>query len=85
MSYLVELDARRRVALGKLGNPQHTRYLVTEHPDGTLMLTPAVVMTAHEEALLRHPEIVAQVEAGLADPSKAAPSKARRPRPQPAP
>ena len=34
------MDARRRVALGKFGNPEHTRYLVTEHPDGTLMLTP---------------------------------------------
>ena len=77
------MDARRRVALGKLSNPEHTRDLVTEHPDGSLMLTPAVVMTAHEEALLRHPEIVAQVEAGLAGPSKAAPSNARRPRPVP--
>ena len=38
MSHLVELDARRRVALGRLGNPAHTRYLVTEHPDGTLTL-----------------------------------------------
>lgn len=81
MSHLVELDARRRVALGKLGNPEHTRYLVTEHPDGTLMLTPAVVMTAHEAALLRHPEIIAQVESGLADQSKAVPSRARRSRP----
>ena len=65
--------------MGKLGNPEHTRCLVTEHPDGTLMLTSAVVMTAHEEALLGHPEIVDQVKAGLTDPSKAASSNARRP------
>ena len=77
---LVELDARRRVALGRLGNPEHNRYLVTEHPDGSLLLTPAVVMTAHEAALLRHPELVAQIEQDLADSSMAAPSSARRPR-----
>ncbi|WP_420619134.1 hypothetical protein [Candidatus Poriferisocius sp.] len=76
---LVELDARRRVALGKFGKPEHTRYLVTEHPDGSLLLTPAVVMTVHEAALLRNPELVAQIEEDLADPSRATPSSARRP------
>ena len=80
MPHLVELDGRRRVALGRLGKPEHTRYLVTEHPDGTLLLTPAVVMTANEAALLRNPELVAQIEADLADPSQAAPSAARRAR-----
>ena len=80
MPHLIELDARRRVALGRLGNPEHNRYLVTEHPDGSLLLTPAVVMTAHEAALLRNPELVAQIEQDLADPSKATPSSARRPR-----
>ena len=79
MPHLIELDARRRAALGKLGKPEHTRYLVTEHPDGSLLLTPAVVMTVHEAALLRNPELVAQIEEDLADPSKAAPSSARRP------
>ena len=79
-SHLIELDARRRVALGRLGNPEHTRYLVSEHPDGTLTLTPAVVMTVHEAALLRNPDLVEQIEADLADPSQAAPSGARRPR-----
>jgi len=80
MIQLVELDARRRVALGRLGNPEHSRYLVTEHPDGALTFTPAVVMSAHEAALLRHPELVAQIEADLADPSQASLSSARRPR-----
>lgn len=79
MPHLIELDARRRVALGKLGKPEHTRYLVTEHPDGSLLLTPAVVMTVHEAALLRNPELVAQIEEDLADPSRATPSSARRP------
>lgn len=79
MPHLIELDARRRAALGKLGKPEHTRYLVTEHPDGSLLLTPAVVMTVHEAALLRNPELVAQIEQDLADPSKAAPSSVRQP------
>lgn len=81
MSHLVEVDARRRISLGKLGKPDQTRYLVTEQPDGSLLLTPAVVMTAHEAALLRNPELVAQIEQDLADPSTATPSSARRPRP----
>ena len=81
MSHLVEVDARRRISLGKLGKPDQTRYLVTEHSDGSLLLTPAVVMTAHEAALLRNPELVAQIEQDLADPSSAMPSSARRSRP----
>ena len=79
-SQLVELDARRRVALGRLGNAEHNRYLVTEHSKGTLVFTPAVVMTAHEAALLRHPELVEQIEADRADPARAVRSRARRPR-----
>ena len=80
MPQLVELDARRRVAHERLGNPEHDRYLVTEHTDGTLVFTPAVVMTAHEAALLRHPELVEPIEADRADPTRAVRSKARRPR-----
>ena len=77
---LVELDSRRRVALGCLGNPKHDRYLVTERADGTLVFAPAVVTTVHEAALLRHPELVEQIKADRADPSRAVRSKARRPR-----
>ena len=80
MAQLVELDSRRRVALGRLGRPEHQRYLVTEEPDGTLVFTPAVVMTAHEAALLRRPELVEQIEANQADPTRAVSSQARRPR-----
>ncbi len=77
---LVELDARRRVALGWLGRPEHNRYLVEELPDGTLILRPAVVMTEHEAALLRHPELVGQILANQADPTQGVRSSARRPR-----
>ena len=80
MPQLVELDSRRRVALGRLGRPEHQRYLVTEEPDGTLVFTPAVIMTAHEAALLRNPELVEEIEADQADPTGAVRSQARRAR-----
>ena len=40
----------------------------------------AVVMSAHEAALVRHPELVAQMAADQADPSRAVRSEARRSR-----
>jgi hypothetical protein len=41
---LVELDNRRRVALGKVARPQDTRYFATLEADGVIILTPAVVV-----------------------------------------
>jgi hypothetical protein len=41
---LIELDGRRRCSLGKVGHPEHTRYLVDVQRDGTMILTPAVVL-----------------------------------------
>jgi hypothetical protein len=46
MSNMIELDARRRTSLGRIGRKEHTRYLVDEQPDGTLVLTPAIVVPA---------------------------------------
>ena len=77
---LVEVDGRRRVALGRIGHERHTRYLVSEEPDGTVILTPAVVMSTHEEALLRNSDLVAEIRANKADPSRLVESRARRPR-----
>ncbi len=77
---LVELDSRRRVALGRLGRPDHTRYIAEEQPDGAILLTPAVIMTEHEAALLRRPELVEQMLAAQADPSRGVRSKSRRAR-----
>lgn len=39
----VKLDSRRRVSLAKVGRPEHTKYTVTEHPNGVLELTPVRV------------------------------------------
>jgi hypothetical protein len=70
METMLELDERRRVSLGKIGKPEHRRYLVTEQPDGTIILTPAAVIAEHELALLRHPEVVARIEASRTDPTR---------------
>lgn len=41
---------------------------------------PAAPMTAHEAALLRHPELVKQIRVDRADLTRAVRSEARRPR-----
>ena len=38
----VEVDARRRLSLGRAGKPEHTRYQVVEDEVGVLTLTPLV-------------------------------------------
>jgi len=82
MPDLIKVDSRRRLALGRLGKAEHDQYLVTEELDGTLIFSPAVVMTQHEAALLRHPELVSQIKRSQADLSRAVKSDARRPRSQ---
>jgi hypothetical protein len=49
---LLTLDERRRAAFGRIGRKEDTLYEVSEHPDGTLVLTPVVVMTTAERDLL---------------------------------
>jgi hypothetical protein len=65
---LVELDDRRRLSLGKVG--RHSRYLVREEPDGTLIFEPAVVMTEFEARFLAHPKLVAQIAENAAHPER---------------
>jgi len=74
MSNLIELDERRRLSLGKIG--RHSRYLVREEPDGTLVFEPAVVLTKAEQRYLENATLVAQTEDNRAHPER------RRPRPQ---
>ena len=80
MYWLSEPSCSKQAAPVRRGNPEHDRYLVIEHTDRTLAFTPAVVMAAHEAALLHHPELMRQVEADRADPTRTARSRARRPR-----
>jgi hypothetical protein len=75
MGSLIELDARDRASLKSLAT--HKRYLAEVEPDGTIVLTPAVVMSAAEARLMERPDILRKVEerreAGL-------PGKRTRPR-----
>jgi hypothetical protein len=63
---MIELDSRRRTSLGRLGHKDHNRYLVNEQEDGTLILTPAVVMSEREAAILANPERMADIMVGIA-------------------
>jgi len=66
LSELVEVDSRRRVTLGQ--HARHQRYLITSESDGTVILTPAVVVSELEARLLRRPDLVEKVRADLAAP-----------------
>lgn len=64
---LVELDDRRRASLTKLGL-RHRRYLVTECEDGTLIWTPARVVSEMDYRLMNNTELREQMQARAADP-----------------
>jgi hypothetical protein len=49
------LDERRRTSFARLGHKDHSRYLVAEYADGTLVLTPAVTVSIQEIQLLQNP------------------------------
>ena len=59
---LLELDERRRTSLNKIGQSQHRRYLVTENPDGSILLSPAVVMSELEARFQSDPALMADIE-----------------------
>lgn len=43
----VVVDARGRISLNFRTHKETTRYLAEEHPDGTIILTPAAVVPAY--------------------------------------
>jgi hypothetical protein len=66
---LIELDNRKRAPLRAYAH--HDRYFVNEEADGTLILTPAVVMSSLEARLLRsNPELHARLEESTAHPER---------------
>ena len=75
---LIELDDRRRASFGRIGRPEHRRYLAHEEEDGTVVLVPAVVMPESQARLMANPELVAQIERTVTDPD----SRVRRTRPR---
>ncbi len=72
---MIEFDARSRLTLpGKA----HNRYLVHEQEDGTVILEPAVVLSALEARYRDNAELQATVEAGRAHPELRSPRPERR-------
>jgi hypothetical protein len=58
---VIELDARRRANLARIARAEDERYFVSVEADGTIVLTPAVVMTSFEAKLLARPDLVKQI------------------------
>ncbi len=68
---LIEVDARKRLSLGSLAN--YDRYLANVEEDGTIVLTPAVVLTAAEARLRAAPETAREIDEFLANPESGSP------------
>ena len=66
---LVEVDQRRRVSLGKIGHTNHSRYLATVEPDGTIIFRPAVVMTEIEARFLQNKDLVNKIRTQRQNPA----------------
>lgn len=65
------VDDRGRTSLARVRDHEYDKYMVEEFPDGTLVLTPAVTISAVELAALRDPAVRAAVaEAKAGDRSK---------------
>lgn len=51
----VVVDSRGRTSLARVRSKRFDRYLAQEREDGTLILTPMVIISARELAALRDP------------------------------
>jgi hypothetical protein len=63
---LLEVDTRGRISIGSLAT--HDRYLVDVEDDGTIVLTPAVVMSAAEARLHAATETSRKIDEFLDNP-----------------
>lgn len=54
---VLTVDDRGRTSLARVRTQHYDRYLVQEFPDGTLVLTPAVTISALELAALKDPTV----------------------------
>jgi hypothetical protein len=80
----VDVDERGRTSLARVRSHDYDRYIAEELPDGTLILTPAVTISAVELAALRNPGVQAAITAAkAAGPGEFRP-RSRRKRPAPA-
>jgi len=67
---VIELDSRRRVSLGRVGRAEHTRYLVHEEEDGTLVWTPAAVVSDLEARFLQDSTLLARIDEARRHPER---------------
>jgi hypothetical protein len=75
----IAVDPRGRTSLARVRSRGYDRYTVEEFPDGTLVLTPAVTVSALEAAALADPDVQAAIAAAkTGDPS----TRRRRPKPK---
>ncbi len=63
----VEVDRRRRISLGKIGRPEHTRYIVAEAADGEIRLIPAVMIPEREMIIWQDAALRTDLLEGIAD------------------
>lgn len=62
---VAEVDARRRISLGRLSHGEYNQYLVEEAPDGEVRLIPAMTVPAREMEFWRDPAMVASLYRGM--------------------
>jgi hypothetical protein len=67
---VVEADDRGRVSLGRAGAKLNHRYVAHMEPDGTVILTPAAVVTSDEARFLQNTGLVEQIEDNRAHPER---------------
>lgn len=60
-----DLDARRRIALGKAGLRGDTRYIVLDNTDGLIVLVPAKTIPARESLVLDDPRVAEALHRGI--------------------
>ncbi|WP_131726381.1 hypothetical protein [Mycobacteroides immunogenum] len=65
---LLEVDSRRRLNLNKVGH--HDLYTASVHEDGTIILTPALVISPAELHFLHDAEVQRIVQVGRRNTDK---------------
>ncbi len=76
----VVVDERGRTSLARVRSHDYDRYTAEEYADGTIVLTPAVTISAVELAALQDPTVRAAIAAAKAgDPSELRPRRRRVP------
>jgi hypothetical protein len=61
----VEVDARRRVSLGRAGRREHTRYFVEHNDEGVIRLIPAKTVPAREAVVWEDDDVRAKLKRGI--------------------